>query len=212
LNRIPVRYDFDDRYFTDKYQYLPQGGYTSIFKNMFNHHNIEVALNTDYFEVMKDLGSPEKIFYTGPIDRFFNYKYSIEKKLEYRSIRFVFETHDKEYFQSNSVINYPNEHDYTRIVEYKHFTHQKHSKTTISKEYTVDEGEPYYPVPSHENRMIYELYRNETKKISNVYFVGRLANYKYFNMDEAVKNALILFNQLEGTQLKVLKPEAHVAA
>jgi UDP-galactopyranose mutase len=198
LNRIPVRHNFDDRYFTDKYQFLPKGGYTKLFENMLDHPNITVALNTDYFDVIKEIDKPEKTFYTGPIDRFFDFKFSHTRKLEYRSIKFVFETHPVEFYQQNSVINYPNEEAYTRIVEYKHFTKQVHAFTTISKEYTVDEGEPYYPVPNPANRAIYECYRKETEKLSDIHFVGRLANYKYFNMDEAIKNALDLYDQLEG--------------
>ena len=201
LNRIPVRHNFDDRYFTDEYQFLPKGGYTKLFENMLNHPNITVAVNTDYFDVIKEIEKPEKTFYTGPIDRFFDFRFSRERKLEYRSIKFVFETHPVEYYQQNSVINFPNEEAYTRIVEYKHFTKQVHPFTTISKEYTVDEGEPYYPVPNPANRAIYECYRKETEKLSDIHFVGRLANYKYFNMDEAIKNALDLYDQLEGQPL-----------
>lgn len=205
LNRIPVRYDFDDRYFTDKYQFLPEGGYTHLFENLLDHPNIRTALNTDYFDVIREIGTPEKTFYTGPIDRFFDFKYNTRRKLEYRSINFVFETHDREFYQENSVINYPNEEAFTRIVEYKHFTKQMHPKTTISKEYTVDEGEPYYPIPNPENRAIYELYRKETETLNDIHFVGRLANYKYFNMDEAIKNALDLFETLEGGKERVVK-------
>jgi UDP-galactopyranose mutase len=201
LNRIPVRSNFDDRYFSDKYQYLPKGGYTQMFEKMFDHKNIEVFLNTDFFDVKHDIQNYEKIFYTGPIDRYFDFKFSVKKKLEYRSINFVFETHDKEYYQKNSVVNYPNEHEFTRIVEYKHFTKQKHPKTVISKEFSVDYvagvNEPYYPVPNPENQAMYDQYKKEADKLKDIYFVGRLANYKYFNMDQAFKNALDLFYKLE---------------
>lgn len=201
LNRIPVRPNFDDRYFSDKYQYLPKGGYTQMFEKILDHKNITVLLNTDYFDVRDQLNGYEKLFYTGPVDQFFDFKHSIQEKLEYRSIRFVHETLDQEYFQENSVINYPNEEEFTRIVEYKHITGQKNPKTTIVKEYTTDEGEPYYPVPNPRNQAIYEKYREEADKLQNIYFVGRLANYKYFNMDQAFKNALDLFKSLEeGTQ------------
>lgn len=202
LNRIPVRNNFDDRYFSDKYQYLPKGGYTQMFEKMLDHPNIQVFLNTDFFDIRHNLRDYEKIFYTGPIDRYFDFKFSLQKKLEYRSINFVFETYDKEYYQENSVNNYPNEYEFTRIVEYKHFTEQKHPMTTISKEFTVDyvadKNEPYYPVPNPENQAIYEQYKKEADKLDNIYFVGRLANYKYFNMDQAFKNALDLFTELEG--------------
>lgn len=198
LNRIPVRTNFDDRYFSDKYQALPRGGYSKMFEKIMDHPNISVILNTDYFELRDQIQKPEKIFYTGPIDRFFDFKYSLEEKLEYRSINFVTEVLDQEYFQENSVINYPGtEVEYTRIIEYKHFGNQITDKTTIVKEFTVDGGEPYYPVLNEKNRKIFEKYQKEAHKLTDVYFVGRLANYKYFNMDEAFKNALQLYDQLE---------------
>lgn len=198
LNRIPVRSDFDDRYFSDKYQYLPTGGYTQLFETMLDHPNITVMLNTDYFDVRDQLDGYEKVFYTGPVDQFFDFKFSVDEKLEYRSINFVHETLDQEWFQENSVINYPNDEGFTRIVEYKHITGQKHPKTTIVKEFTTDDGEPYYPVPNPRNQAIYDKYKAEADKLKNIYFVGRLANYKYFNMDQAFKNALDLFESLEG--------------
>jgi UDP-galactopyranose mutase len=197
LNRIPVRTDFDDIYFADTYQYLPKGGYTQMFEKILDNPIITVLLNTDYFDVRDQLKNVEKLFYTGPIDQFFDFKHSLDEHLEYRSIRFVHETLDQEYFQENSVINYPNEEEFTRIVEYKHITGQKVPKTTIVREYTTDEGEPYYPVPNPRNQAIYEKYRQETLKLKDIYFVGRLANYKYFNMDQAFKNALDLFKKLE---------------
>lgn len=205
LNRIPVRTNFDDRYFSDKYQALPEGGYTKLFERILSHPNITVLLNTDYFDIKHEISGYDKLFYTGPVDRFFDFKYSLEEKLEYRSINFVMETHDVEYFQENSVINYPSLEDgeFTRIVEYKHMTQQKHSKTTISKEFTVEitdpaVQEPYYPVLNPRNREIYNKYKEAADKLLDVHFVGRLANYKYFNMDEAFKNALELFEKLEG--------------
>lgn len=198
LNRIPVRKNYDDRYFSDEFQALPEGGYTKIFEAMLQNENIEIRLNTDYFDVKEELTQFEKIFYTGPIDRFFEFKHSLEEKLEYRSINFVSETVNAEYFQENSVVNYPGmEVDFTRIIEYKHFGNQKSEKTTIVKEFTVDEGEPYYPVPNERNDAIYLKYKQEADRLTDVHFVGRLANYKYFNMDQAFKNALDLFYELE---------------
>lgn len=197
LDRIPVRYSFDDRYFSDPYQAMPEEGYTKIFERMLDHPNIKVNLKTDYFTVKDALPKEALLFFTGPIDGFFDYKFG--EKLEYRSIRFVFETLDMNYFQSNSVINYPNEHDYTRIVEYKYLYQQELArKTTISREYPTWEGEPYYPVPSARNRELYARYQKEALELEaqGVYFVGRLANYKYFNMDQAFKNALDLFSRL----------------
>lgn len=211
LNRIPVRTNFDDRYFSDKYQALPEGGYTRLFEKMFDHPNITVRLNTDYFEVMDQIEKPEKLFYTGPIDRYFDFKYSVEEKLEYRSIRFVSETVDQEYYQENSVVNYPGtEVAFTRIIEYKHFGNQKSDKTTIVKEYTIDSGEPYYPILNSRNRSIYEKYNQEAQKLTDVHFVGRLANYKYFNMDEAFKNALDLFESLnKGNDVSINSSVIH---
>jgi UDP-galactopyranose mutase len=211
LNRIPVRTNFDDRYFSDTYQALPTHGYTRIFEAMLDHPNITVALETDFFDIRDSLYGFRKLFYTGPIDQFFDFRQSVKEFLEYRSIRFAWETHDREWYQQNSVINYPNEHAYTRIVEYKHFTGQKHPKTSISKEYSVDyvpnENEPYYPVPNPRNRAIYEKYRVRTEGLPNTYFVGRLANYKYFNMDQAFKNALDLFHALEGDRMVRYHPQ-----
>jgi len=201
LNRIPVRTNNDDRYFTDKYQALPKGGYTKIFAKMLDNPNITVKLETDYFDIKETIMGYEKLFYTGPVDRFFDFKFSLQEKLEYRSINFIFESVDTEYFQENSVVNYPGlDTEFTRIIEYKHFGNQKAEKTTIVREYTVDEGDPYYPVPNKRNQEIYDRYKKETEKLTNVYFVGRLANYKYFNMDEAFKNALELFDSLQQNE------------
>ncbi|KAF2514878.1 UDP-galactopyranose mutase [Flavobacterium foetidum] len=198
LERIPVRTNFDDRYFSDQYQALPKQGYTQLFKNMLEHPNIEVLLETDYFDVKEEYQNYEKLFYTGPIDRFFEFTGKISEKLEYRSIHFATETIDSEFYQENSVVNYPGrETPFTRIVEYKHFGNQKSEKTTIVKEYTTDIGEPYYPVPNPRNKEIYSQYKKEADQLTDIYFVGRLANYKYFNMDEAFKNALNLFDALQ---------------
>ncbi|KEY19875.1 UDP-galactopyranose mutase [Kaistella antarctica] len=198
LERIPVRDNYDDRYFSDIHQALPKGGYTKMFKNILDHPNITVLLNTDYFEVEDQISGYEKLFYTGPIDRFFRFNKNLTEKLEYRSINFVREEIDQEYFQENSVVNYPGkEVDFTRIVEYKHFGNQKSATTSIVKEFTVDEGEPYYPVPNEKNQTIYAQYKKEADQLLDVHFVGRLANYKYFNMDQAFRNALDLFESLE---------------
>ena len=198
LERIPVRDNYDDRYFSDIHQALPKGGYTKMFKNILDHPNITVLLNTDYFEVEDQISGYEKLFYTGPIDRFFRFNKNLTEKLEYRSINFFREEIDQEYFQENSVVNYPGkEVDFTRIVEYKHFGNQKSATTSIVKEFTVDEGEPYYPVPNEKNQTIYAQYKKEADQLLDVHFVGRLANYKYFNMDQAFRNALDLFESLE---------------
>lgn len=206
LDRIPVRTNYDDRYFSDIYQALPKGGYTQLFENILASPNIEILLETDYFDVKDQYKNYEKLFYTGPVDRFFEFKHSLMEKLEYRSINFMSETVDAEFFQENSVVNYPGtEVDFTRIIEYKHFGNQKSDKTTVVKEFTVDEGEPYYPVPNPRNQEIYARYKAETEKLIDVHFVGRLANYKYFNMDQAFKNALDLFNELEKNNQSIFK-------
>ncbi|MBA5245691.1 UDP-galactopyranose mutase [Marnyiella aurantia] len=205
LERIPVRSNYDDRYFSDKYQALPKGGYTKVFESMLDHPNITVLLNTDYFDVKDQYEGYEKLFYTGPVDRFFEFEEELTEKLEYRSINFVTEHIDAEYYQENSVVNYPGrEVDFTRIVEHKHFGNQKSDKTSIVKEYTVDEGDPYYPVPNEKNQLIYEKYKAKADQLTDVYFVGRLANYKYFNMDQAFKNALDLYKTLEHAKAGAL--------
>jgi UDP-galactopyranose mutase len=188
LARIPVRNSFDPRYFSDKYQALPKHGYTNFVEEILNHPNITVKLNTDFFDVSRE--EYDKVVFTGPIDRYF--ESSGLPKLEYRSIRFDIEKFKNHgYFQTNSVVNYPETNvDFTRIVEYKHFYNQTSDSTLIVKEFTTDEGEPYYPVPNTKNLDLYKLYQNLATNESDVHFVGRLASYKYFNMDDAILNAL----------------------
>lgn len=190
LERIPVRTTKEDGYFSDPYQALPEKGYTEFVKNMLDHPNISLELNTEYSNKMRD--NYDYLFFTGPIDQYYaSYDYP---KLEYRSIYFETEYLDTDYFQQNSVVNYPSSNDpFTRIIEYKHFLNQKiPNKTTIVKEYSIDNGEPYYPVPTDKNKQIYEKYKKlaENDEKNGIYFVGRLANYKYYNMDAAIENAL----------------------
>jgi len=193
MARIPVRNNFDERYFSDKYQALPSQGYTKWFENILDHHNIHVELNTAYDDVdAGKVADAEGVIYTGPIDEYFKKAHG---SLEYRSIDFKIEKlFDKGYFQPNSVVNYPSpDAPFTRIVEYKHFLHQASPHTIIVSETTNDTGPAYYPVPNEQNMSLYERYRIMAEKEElekNVYFVGRLANYKYFNMDQAVRNAL----------------------
>lgn len=201
LARIPVRNNFDNRYFDDKYQALPKHGYTHFVKNMIDHPNIECLLNTDYFEYRKMVNPNDAItvVFTGPIDAY--YSYMNMDKLEYRSIDFVIERiSNMNYFQPVSVVNYPelsSNVQYTRIVEYKHFLHQssKSNDTIIVKEFTNDVGEPYYPIPNQRNMELYENYKKLAEQDSNVHFIGRLASYKYFNMDAAIMNALEYFDK-----------------
>lgn len=193
LSRIPVRTNRDDRYFSDKYQAMPKEGYTNMFENMLNHPRIKILLQSDYFEIKENF-NPALTIYTGPIDRFFNYKFG---KLQYRSLRFEWETYNQDFYQKAAVINYPNDYDFTRITEYKYLTGQKHQKTTISKEFPTWDGDPYYPVSSKENQELYLKYKEEADKTKNVIFLGRLAEYKYYNMDHVVKKALDVFKEIK---------------
>ncbi|MGN6532133.1 MAG: UDP-galactopyranose mutase [Ginsengibacter sp.] len=191
-SRIPTRNNRDDRYFTDSYQAIPLYGYTRMFEKMLNHPNIKVLLNTDYKEIESSI-SFNKMIYTGPVDYFYDNCYG---KLPYRSLEFKFETIEQEIYQSTGTVNYPNEHPYTRITEFKYLTGQKHSKTSIVYEYPKDEGDPYYPVPRPENGELYRKYQLLASGEKNVYFAGRLATYKYYNMDQVVAQALTLFKKI----------------
>ena len=191
-SRIPTRSNRDNRYFTDTYQSMPLHGYTKMFEKMLDHPNIKLLLNTDYKEIVGSI-SFKKMIYTGPIDYFYDYKYG---KLPYRSIDFKFQTFDQELFQQTGTINYPNEHAYTRITEFKHLTGQHNSKTTIVYEYPTDEGDPYYPIPRPENAQLYNKYHSLSLQEKNTFFAGRLATYKYYNMDQVVAQALSLFKKL----------------
>jgi UDP-galactopyranose mutase len=191
-SRVPIRGNRDDRYFTDQYQSMPVRGYTRMFENMLDHPNISILLNTRYEDIKDDVTFRELIF-TGPVDEYFKYCYG---KLPYRSIRFEHETHDTETFQPAAVVNYPNEHAYTRITEFKYLTGQKHSKTSIVYEYPGDEGDPYYPVPQPKNADLYARYKGLADALPHVHFAGRLATYKYYNMDQVVAQALSLAAKL----------------
>ncbi len=190
--RVPTRTNRDDRYFTDTYQAMPLHGYTRMFENMLAHPNIKVMLNTDYREIEGIIPYREMV-YTGPIDAFFDYRYG---KLPYRSLEFKFETLDTPLYQQTGTINYPNDYEYTRITEFKYVTGQEHTKTSIVYELPRDEGDPYYPVPRPENAEIYKKYHALAETTANVHFVGRLATYKYYNMDQVVAQALATFDKI----------------
>jgi UDP-galactopyranose mutase len=192
--RVPVRTNRDDRYFSDTYQAMPLHGFTRMFENMLDHPNIKVLLNCDYREVADDVHY-ENMVYTGPVDEFFDYRYD---KLPYRSLRFEHETINQEWKQPVAVVNYPNEHLYTRVTEFKHLTGQEHSKSSLVYEYPQDEGDPYYPVPRPENNEIYKKYQALAEARTDVHFVGRLATYKYYNMDQVVAQALTVYARLVG--------------
>ena len=190
--RVPARLNRDDRYFTDTYQAMPLHGYTRMFERMLDHPNITVLLQTDYREVADTIPC-ERMIYTGPIDEFFDLRFG---KLPYRSLEFRFETHDQETFQRAPVVNFPNEHPYTRCTEFKYLTGQEHPKTTVVYEYPLAEGDPYYPVPRPENRKLYEQYKALAERTASVWFVGRLATYKYYNMDQVVAQALATYRKI----------------
>jgi UDP-galactopyranose mutase len=191
--RIPIRTNDDCRYFTDKYHYMPKNGYTKMFEKMLNHKNIEVILNTDYKNILNSIKF-DKMIYTGPIDYFFDYKFG---KLPYRSIRFEFKNIEQENIQNTAVYNYVDpDVEYTRVCEYKQLTGQKSNSTSLSFEYPLREGEPYYPIPTDENKRKYVLYKSESSKLSNVIFCGRLAEYQYYNMDQVVATTLNLLKNI----------------
>ena len=190
--RVPTRTNKDDRYFTDTFQAMPLHGYTQLFQNMLSNPNISIMLNTDYKDILSSIRYKSLIF-TGPIDSYFDYCYG---KLPYRSLEFQFETLETERFQSTGTINYPNEHLYTRITEFKYLTGQKHHKTSIVYEYPKAEGDPYYPIPRPENAELYKKYQLLAATTPNVYFTGRLGTYKYYNMDQVVAQSLTLFKKL----------------
>lgn len=191
ISRIPIRYNRDTRYFADKYQGMPKHGYTKLCENMVKNPNIKLLLNTDYKEVIDEI-EYEKLIYTGPTDYFYDYEFG---KLAYRSIDFVFETHEEEEYQRAPVVNYPNDYKFTRITEFKKLTGQTHKKTTILKEFPTSDGEPYYPFPTKEWRERFVSYQEKMQQEKNVLFLGRLAEYKYYNMDAVVRQALNLFEQ-----------------
>jgi UDP-galactopyranose mutase len=189
--RVPTRTNRDDRYFTDVYQAMPKHGFTRMFANMLDHPNIRILLNTDYREV-KDILPYRELIYTGPIDEYFNFEFG---KLPYRCLDFKHETLNQPQFQPVAVVNYPNDYEYTRVTEFKHLTGQEHPKTSVVYEYPRAEGDPYYPIPRQENAATYQQYQALAQQ-SGVQFVGRLATYKYYNMDQVVAQALTLYARI----------------
>lgn len=187
--RIPVRTNRDGRYFSDKYQGIPKQGYTKLVERILEHEKISTLLGADYFEV-RDLFKPKLTVYTGPLDKFFDYVYG---ELEYRSLKLEMRIVDEEYYQPVAVVNYPNDYDWTRITEYKHFLREKSQKTIIHIEYPLEKGEPYYIVMTRDNMEKRERYMKEVERLEQTgefIFVGRLAEYKYYNMDQVVEAAI----------------------
>jgi UDP-galactopyranose mutase len=191
--RIPTRTNDDDRYFTDTYQFMPVDGYTKMFERILDSSNIELELNTDFL-ADRSKWNYQKIIYTGPVDAFYDHCYG---KLPYRSLSFEHEHNpDADSLQTVGTVNYPNEEKFTRITEFKHLTGQKISGTSIVREYSKADGDPYYPVPNPSNEALYKKYQEKADVEPNVYFVGRLAQYRYYNMDQVVASALSLVEKL----------------
>ncbi|HEX8100891.1 MAG TPA: UDP-galactopyranose mutase, partial [Actinomycetota bacterium] len=191
-SRVPVRTNRDGRYFTDTYQAMPRRGYTKMFQRILDHPRIKVMLGTDYREIASIIPYKELV-YSGPIDEFFDFRLG---RLPYRSLEFRFETREAELAQPAPVINYPNEQAYTRVTEFKYLTGQTHPKTTLVYEYPKAEGDPYYPVPRPENEALYKRYQDLAEMVEGVHFVGRLATYRYYNMDQVVAQALAVSRRL----------------
>ncbi len=193
--RVPVYISCDERYFQDKYQGIPFCGYTETIKNMLNHPNIEVRLNTKFADCKEPY---DRLFYTGPVDEFFGYEFG---ELPYRSVNFELQELDMPYYQSNAVVNYPCNYDFTRIHEYKYYLNDLSAKTVIAKEYSEaferGKNERYYPIPNEANAALYAKYSAKAKTLNNVYFLGRLGDYRYYDMDKAINRALELFEEIK---------------
>lgn len=206
INRVPVVLGYDDRYFKDTIQYMPKEGFTKLFENMLDNENIDVILNKNIKEMLKLDFDTKKVYidneeftgpiiFTGAVDELLDFKYG---RLPYRSLNLVFETYPKTHYQTNSVVNYPNEEDFTRITEFKYLTNQeKENVTTILKEYPLKYDannakclDPYYPIINEKNLEMYHHYKKELEQFSNIHLVGRLAEYKYYNMDAVIERAL----------------------
>jgi UDP-galactopyranose mutase len=210
-SRIPTRTNTDDRYFTDTFQAMPLNGYTAMFERMLDNPLIDRMLGTDFHDVKDEAHElADHIVYTGPVDEYFDFRFG---KLPYRSLRFDHQTLDKEWHQPVAVVNYPDEHvPYTRVSEYKHLTGQEHPRTTITFEYPSAEGDPYYPIPRPENQALYKRYEALADATPNVTFVGRLATYRYYNMDQIVGQALATFRRIDAKRRVSGSEETAVAA
>jgi UDP-galactopyranose mutase len=194
--RIPVRFDRDDRYFTDSFQAMPFDGYTRMFERMLDSPNIVIRTGVPFGEIARSYPGTQIVF-TGPVDEYFDYRFG---PLPYRSLEFRHQTFDRERFQDAPVINYPNEHEYTRVTEFKYLTGQVAPRTSVVFEYPRAEGDPYYPIPRPENAALYASYRTLAEQEAGVHFVGRLATYKYYNMDQVVAQALLTYRRISGLE------------
>ena len=191
--RVPVLVGRNSGYFYDTYQGIPLCGYTELVQRMLESDNIKVQLNIDASDIVntENCSDFKSVYMTSPIDEFFGYKYGV---LPYRSVRFDMITFDKPYYQKNSVVNYPCNYDFTRIHEFKYYLDEKSDKTVIAKEYSEDfelgKNERFYPIPKEENYILYNKYLEDAEKIGNIKFLGRLGDYKYYDMDKAIARAL----------------------
>jgi UDP-galactopyranose mutase len=207
--RIPTRTNTDDRYFTDTFQAMPKHGYTAMFKRILDHPLIEVRTGVDFRDVRNDVDYGHLI-YTGPIDEYFDYRFG---KLPYRSLKFDHQTLEQEQFQETGTVNYPSEDvPFTRISEYKHLTGQTSPVTTVTYEYPSAEGDPYYPIPRPENQALFKKYEALGDATEGVTFVGRLATYRYYNMDQIVGQALATFRRMDEKRMKERPQPTAVAA
>ena len=193
--RVPVYLSRDDRYFQDRFQGIPLEGYTKMIENMLDQPNITVKLRTSFKDI--DPSGYDKIFYTGPIDELMDYCFG---PLPYRSVRFKFEEYDRGHYQSNSVVNYPNNYDFTRIHEYKYYLNDRSDRTVIAKEYSEDfvpgKNDRFYPIPTEDNIALYNKYLGAAKeKYPNMYFLGRLGDYKYYDMEKAIARAFEVYKE-----------------
>lgn len=210
-SRIPTRTNTDDRYFTDSFQAMPLEGYTAMFERMLDQPLIDKALGTDFRDIRHEAHEiADHIVYTGPIDEYFDFCFG---KLPYRSLKFDHRTLDEEQHQEVAVVNYPDpEVPYTRVSEYKHLTGQEHPRTTITYEYPSAEGDPYYPIPRAENQALYKRYEALADATSDVTFVGRLATYRYYNMDQIVGQALATFRRMDERRDRLGEPQLTAVA
>ena len=206
--RIPTRTNTDDRYFTDAFQAMPRDGYTAMFNRILDHPLIEVRTGVDFRDVRDDVDY-DHLIYTGPVDEYFDYRFG---KLPYRSLKFDHQTLNQERFQQTGTVNYPSEDvPFTRISEYKHLTGQKAPVTTITYEYPSAEGDPYYPIPRPENQELFKRYEALADATGDVTFVGRLATYRYYNMDQIVGQALATFRRIDQRKQERREPTAVAA-
>ena len=193
--RVPTRTNRDDRYFTDEYQCMPAGGYTRMFERMLDQPRIHIMVNADFKDVREEVDF-RRVVFTGPVDEYFDYRFG---KLPYRSLRFEHRTLDKEWLQPVAVVNYPMSEEFTRVTEYKHLTGQRHPMTSVTYEFPSADGDPYYPIPRPENAQLYKSYERLAMETPEVWFAGRLATYRYYNMDQVVGQALATFRRIDDS-------------